>query len=1178
MSKAPYDPKIGDSRHFRHPMSSNLLLEKNYSEPNKQFPVYKICLSTFRSLERLLQEFSEDVQWLIIISMSSSSNNSSRSRSRHDGWRRKDRRGGRRRKDSGGEEDRAEREQRKKQERLAKLRAMAYDDEAEARKAKLTVQQMEKTPRPFVPVSGPLVPSGADGIRADGTIGADKGQITEADSERYGTLDDQNAAIGGQPTNADKLTRLGLLDDLDGEEGASHGPLLTEEEIREAKLLLKRDWRRKKQVERRGSSDEEEESDDDDLGGIFKTNFGSYKPKENQQVIVKDHKPIEILTVSLTDKDIELEREIEEEQEKIREAETRGEDTLEAYMKGIESKAVKQETYNMAQRLQKQKERMLGVNQEEDEVIGSNLVATMDNIQMVGEHESDGKEKMDEEATEEPDDDPQAQEFIQALKDLDRLKETEGEQAIQNEVDDKPEIFSNPDADAFEIDDDMSEEEDVKVDYFAKRDKLAEKRVLKPVNHAEINYEPFRKNLYIECEDITTKSEAEIEYFRRELGDIKIRGIDCPRPIQNWYQCGLSDKILKVLIEKSKFERPFAIQCQAIPAIMSGRDCIGIAETGSGKTLAFVLPMLRHIMDQRRLIEGEGPIAIIMVPTRELANQVYNDTKPFCRLLGINAVSIYGGGMVAGQLSDLKRGCEVVICTPGRMIDVLTTSNGKITNLKRTTYVVLDEADRMFDLGFEPQISRILTNVRPDRQTVMFSATFPRNVETLAKKILTKPVEIVVGNRGQVGRNILQIIEVIEPEKKIVKLLEILGYWSSKGQILIFVDKQVEADNLFTELLKYGYNPLVLHGGQDQVDRQFTIADFKRGAKTLMIATSLCARGLDIKNLVLVINYSCPTFKEDYTHRIGRTGRAGNKGTAITFVTPEEDMYSGEIIHALQLSNVDPPEDLRRLNERFMVKVRRGEAKEVRNRNIAGSGYRFSADELVKMKEFKNTMKTEFGIDLGDDNMSMTSRAPTMKTTLTLREEDKKGPKENKEGSRLVKDQKTKDAIRKAATKAATQAIIAGANGEEVLLAAQNAIREILQRLKEGEVIGKGTSLDDLYRARDEMLEKGEGTSGSFSQNFDINDYPESTRKKVCEREFLDMVASLTQCTITVRGSFVEPGRKALIGQKKLHIHVASDDQYNLHAAIDEIKKFTEDSAITSLTATGGYTGYTSRY
>ena len=159
---------------------------------------------------------------------------------------------------------------------------------------------------------------------------------------------------------------------------------------------------------------------------------------------------------------------------------------------------------------------------------------------------------------------------------------------------------------------------------------------------------------------------------------------------------------------------------------MSGRDVIGIAETGSGKTLAYLLPMIRHIRVQRPLEEGEGMIGLIMAPTRELAFQIFKEAKSFVKAIGLRVVCVHGGTNVANQLSELKRGAEIVVCTPGRMIDVLTTSGGKITNLKRVSYVVLDEADRMLDMGFEPQINRMLQNIRPDKQCVMFSATFPR--------------------------------------------------------------------------------------------------------------------------------------------------------------------------------------------------------------------------------------------------------------------------------------------------------------------------------------------------------------------------------------------------------------------------------------------------------------------
>jgi ATP-dependent RNA helicase DDX46/PRP5 len=213
--------------------------------------------------------------------------------------------------------------------------------------------------------------------------------------------------------------------------------------------------------------------------------------------------------------------------------------------------------------------------------------------------------------------------------------------------------------------------------------KVGEKgKELKQVNHAEINYEKFRKNLYIEAKEVSNMSEEQIIKFRKEHGDIKIRGKNVSKPIFNWYHCGLPDKIINVLIRKG-FKEAFPIQSQAIPCIMNGRDVIGIAETGSGKTLAYVLPMLRHVMDQRPLKEGEGPVALIMAPTRELATQIYAVIKSFSKILNLRVSCVYGGAGLGSQVSELRRGAEIVVCTPGRMIEVLCLSNGKITNLQR---------------------------------------------------------------------------------------------------------------------------------------------------------------------------------------------------------------------------------------------------------------------------------------------------------------------------------------------------------------------------------------------------------------------------------------------------------------------------------------------------------------
>jgi ATP-dependent RNA helicase DDX46/PRP5 len=247
------------------------------------------------------------------------------------------------------------------------------------------------------------------------------------------------------------------------------------------------------------------------------------------------------------------------------------------------------------------------------------------------------------------------------------------------------------------------------------------------------------------------------------------------------------------------------------------------------------------------------------------------------------------------------------------MIDLLTANSGRVTNLKRVTYVVLDEADRMFDMGFEPQVMKIINNIRPDRQTVLFSATFPKQMDSLARKILQKPLEITVGGRSVVAAEIEQIVEVRSDETKFNRLLEILGQMYNDDpecRTLIFVDRQEAADNLLRELMRKGYLCMSLHGGKDQMDRDSTIADFKSGVVPIVIATSVAARGLDVKQLRLVVNYDAPNHMEDYVHRAGRTGRAGNKGTCITFITDEQERYSVDLYRALKASNATVPKEL----------------------------------------------------------------------------------------------------------------------------------------------------------------------------------------------------------------------------------------------------------------------------
>lgn len=493
-----------------------------------------------------------------------------------------------------------------------------------------------------------------------------------------------------------------------------------------------------------------------------------------------------------------------------------------------------------------------------------------------------------------------------------------------------------------------------------------QKKELAKVDHSTVDYSTFKKNFYVEVPEITRMTNEEVDAYKTELEGIQVKGKGCPRPIKTWAQCGVSKKEMDSL-KKLTFEKPTPIQCQAIPAIMSGRDLIGIAKTGSGKTIAFILPMFRHILDQPPLDDGDGPIAIIMTPTRELCMQIGKDIRKFSKSLGLRAVCVYGGTGISEQIAELKRGAEIIICTPGRMIDMLAANSGRVTNLRRVTYVVLDEADRMFDLGFEPQVLRIIDNIRPDRQTVMFSATFPRQMEALARRFLKKPIEIQVGGRSIVCKEVEQHVAVLEDEAKFFKLLELLGHYQEHGSIIVFVDKQENADSLLKELMKASYPCMSLHGGIDQYDRDSTILDFKSGRCKLLIATSVAARGLDVKQLILVVNYDCPNHYEDYVHRCGRTGRAGKQGFSWTLLTPEQGRYSGEIIRAMELSGAKVPSDLQNLFDSYKQGQEAVGKKVHTGGGFSGKGFKFDEQEAAAVNEMKKLQKAALGLADSDD-------------------------------------------------------------------------------------------------------------------------------------------------------------------------------------------------------------------
>jgi ATP-dependent RNA helicase DDX46/PRP5 len=681
---------------------------------------------------------------------------------------------------------------------------------------------------------------------------------------------------------------------------------------------------------------------------------------------------------------------------------------------------------------------------------------------------------------------------------------------------------------------------------------------LKQVDHESIEYLPFRKNLYIVPKALSKLSEEECKERREDL-QIKVRGKGCPSLVENWDQCGLSERILQVL-RKNNLVNPFSIQKQAIPAIMCGRDVIGVAKTGSGKTLAFLLPMLRHIQDQPPLRDNEGPIGLIMAPARELAFQINNEAKKFSKLLGIRVACIYGGAGVADQIADLKRGAEIVVCTPGRMIDILCMQAGKLVTLKRVTMVVMDEADRMFDMGFEPQIKMIIQNIRPDRQTVLFSATFPKQIEALAKKVLKFPIEIIVGERSSVNKDIHQIVEVHEEADKFLRLLQLLGIWYEKGSTLIFTDKQEKCDQLYKELTSSGYPCLSLHGGKDQMDRDHTLHEFKSGIKTIMIATSVAGRGLDVPDIVLVINYNCPNHLEDYVHRVGRTGRAGRKGTAYTFLKPDEDQYSPIMIRALERAGEKPPVELIEMNEKFKVKVDRGEA-HYSNSGFVGKGYTFDPSEMNESQKMASMQRKAYDLEqglVGDDEDE---------------DEDGESKKESITDAITQAEQDSKDKTPLEKAKIIANAICTSKGLPTVILAKDNKINE-----KDTNAALRKAA---LVAQKMEALAKTGGSGGlsssgnHFNDELDINDYPPDARRKVTQKNSFDEIIDRTGVAIISRGSYCLPGKKIADGEKRLHLIIEGPSELAVAQARIEILRLLDEETIrlgsSATVSTGRY-------
>lgn len=433
--------------------------------------------------------------------------------------------------------------------------------------------------------------------------------------------------------------------------------------------------------------------------------------------------------------------------------------------------------------------------------------------------------------------------------------------------------------------------------------------------------------------EVDEMTERDWRIFREDY-NITIKGGKIPNPIRSWNESGFPPEIIEI-IDTVGYKEPTPIQRQAIPIGLQNRDIIGVAETGSGKTLAFLIPLLSWIQSLPKIERLEdvdqGPYAIIMAPTRELAQQIEEETIKFGQPLGIRTVVVVGGLSREEQGFRLRLGCEIVIATPGRLIDVL---ENRYLVLNQCTYIVLDEADRMIDMGFEPDVQKILeympvTNLKPDteeaedekklmenfyskkkyRQTVMFTATMPPAVERLARSYLRRPATVYIGSVGKPTERTNQIVYMMGENDKRKKLMQILSA-GIEPPVIIFVNQKKGADVLAKGLEKLGYNSCTLHGGKGQEQREYALAALKSGAKDILVATDVAGRGIDIKDVSLVINYDMAKSIEDYTHRIGRTGRAGKTGVAISFVTKDDSGLFYDLKQCVTASPVSvcPPE------------------------------------------------------------------------------------------------------------------------------------------------------------------------------------------------------------------------------------------------------------------------------
>ncbi|KAK9766110.1 ATP-dependent RNA helicase ded1 [Basidiobolus ranarum] len=461
--------------------------------------------------------------------------------------------------------------------------------------------------------------------------------------------------------------------------------------------------------------------------------------------------------------------------------------------------------------------------------------------------------------------------------------------------------------------------------------------------HGERN-QRIEKDLYGAAEDIDRHSTG-INFEKYNEIPVEASGREVPPHIESFAESGLDELILSN-IELARYIMPTPVQKHSISIAGNHRDLMACAQTGSGKTGGFLFPIMSECfkVGPSPVIPEQGargtyrqrkayPTALILAPTRELASQIYDESRKFAYRSWVRSCVVYGGADIGQQLRQMDRGCDLLTATPGRLVDLIERGRVSLSKIK---FLVLDEADRMLDMGFEPQIRRIVEKEdmpsTGERQTLMFSATFPRDIQMLARDFLHDYIFLSVGRVGSTSENITQKIEYVEDDDKRSILLDILHANPDTGLTLVFVETKRMADALCEYLLDSNFPATSIHGDRSQRERERALEMFRTGKTPIMVATAVAARGLDIPNVTHVVNYDLPTDVDEYVHRIGRTGRAGNMGICTAFVNRGNKGIVRELLDLLKEANQEVPQ--------WLETIARESAYGTSNRGFRGRGGR----------------------------------------------------------------------------------------------------------------------------------------------------------------------------------------------------------------------------------------------